>query len=91
MELIHYQPYGCKPEVNELENCSELVAYARFNVSNASQTEASLQFLTTIFTCIIMTIGSLLFSHDTDEIIIAPVARMVTIIKQLADDPLQKP
>ena len=31
MELIHYQPYGCK--VNDLENCEELVAYARFNVS----------------------------------------------------------
>ena len=38
-----------------------------------------------------MTIGSLLFSSGTDEIIIAPVTRMVTIIKQLADDPLQKP
>lgn len=38
-----------------------------------------------------MTIGSLMFSSDTDRIIILPITKMVGIIKQLADDPLQKP
>lgn len=38
-----------------------------------------------------MTIGSLMFSGDTDKIIILPITKMVGIIKQLADDPLQKP
>jgi len=38
-----------------------------------------------------MTIGSLLFSNHTENIIIVPVQKMVGIIKQLADDPLQKP
>ena len=45
----------------------------------------------TIFTCVLMTAGSLAFSNDTDSIIIAPITKMVSIIKQLADDPLQKP
>jgi hypothetical protein len=38
-----------------------------------------------------MTAGSLMFSADTEKIIIQPITKMVGIIKQLADDPLQKP
>ena len=33
MELVHYQPYGCLHDGDEqLDNCEELVAYARFNI-----------------------------------------------------------
>lgn len=35
--------------------------------------------------------GSIMFTNDTDNIIIAPITKMVTIIKSLADDPLSKP
>jgi len=44
--------------------------------------------LTTIFTCIILSAGALLFQNDTQKIVIAPITKMVTIIKTLADDPL---
>lgn len=50
-----------------------------------------LQFLTTIFTCIILASGALLFQNDTQKIVITPITKMVSIIKTLADDPLQKP
>ena len=50
-----------------------------------------LQFFTTIFTCIILTAGALLFQNDTQKIVITPISKMVSIIKTLADDPLQKP
>ena len=46
--------------------------------------------MTTIFTCVIMTIGSIMFSSDTEKIIIVPITKMVGIIRMLADDPLQK-
>ena len=46
--------------------------------------------MTTIFTCVIMTIGSIMFSSDTEKIIIAPITKMVGIIRMLADDPLKK-
>jgi len=49
-----------------------------------------LQFLTTIFTCIILTAGSLMFQNDTQTIVIKPITQMVSIIKTLADDPLRK-
>jgi len=35
-----------------------------------------------------MTAGSLMFSADTEKVIILPITKMVGIIKQLADDPL---
>ena len=47
--------------------------------------------MTTIFTCIILAAGSLMFQNDTQKIVISPITKMVGIIKTLADDPLQKP
>lgn len=50
-----------------------------------------LQFITTIFTCIILSAGAIMFSNDTQELIINPITKMVSIIKTLADNPLSKP
>jgi hypothetical protein len=60
--------------------CGELVAFARFDISAENRESAQNAFSTTIFTCIIMCIGSLMFSADTEKIIIAPISRMVNII-----------
>ena len=86
MQLIGYQPRECR--TGEKKNCGELIAYARFNIRQQVINEAQMAFSTTIFTCIIMCIGSLAFSADTEKIIIQPITKMVGIIKQLADDPL---
>ena len=45
----------------------------------------------TIFTCIILAAGAIMFANDTQELVINPITKMVGIIKTLADDPLQKP
>ena len=37
-----------------------------------------------------MCIGSIMFSSDTERIVIVPITKMVGIIRMLADDPLQK-
>lgn len=50
--------------------------------------EAKDSFATTIFTCVIMCIGSIMFSSDTERIVILPITKMVGIIRMLADDPL---
>jgi len=47
--------------------------------------------MTTIFTCIILGAGAIMFANDTQELIILPITKMVGIIKTLADDPLKKP
>ena len=89
MELISYEPSECLN--SDKPNCQNLVAYARFNIRKQVEEEAQLQFGTTIFTCVVLTVASLTFSNDTHNIVIKPITKMVGIIKTLADDPLKKP
>lgn len=65
--------------------------YARLDVHDEKIEESTLQFLTTIFTCVILGTGSIMFQNDTNNIVIKPITKMVSIIKTLADDPLKKP
>jgi hypothetical protein len=58
-----------------------LIAYTRINIKNSSQEEASLQFYTTIFTCVFITIGSIMFNNDTQKIVNKPITKMVEIIR----------
>jgi hypothetical protein len=79
MILVSYSPPECSS--GKTPNCEDLVAYARFDISAGHIQGAKLSFMKTIFTCILMTAGSILFSRDTDNIIIAPISKMVSIIK----------
>ena len=47
--------------------------------------------MTTIFACVIMCVGSLQFTNETEKLIVVPVTNVVNIIMQLAKDPLLKP
>lgn len=89
MTLIMYSPEECSN--GSIKNCEQLVTYTRIQITTNSQESAMLQFFTTIFTCIILTTFALLFQNDTQKIVITPITKMVSIIKTLADDPLQKP
>lgn len=88
MNLLMYTPSSCLD--GEFEGCNQLIAYARLSIKAKTEEEAMLQFATTIFTCIILATGSIMFSNDTQYLIIMPITKMVGIIKTLADDPLQK-
>jgi len=71
-------------------DCDGLQVFVRYNIRKQVKSEAWDSFCTTIFTCIIMCIGSIMFSSDTERIVIIPITKMVGIIRMLADDPLQK-
>ncbi len=53
--------------------------------------EAILQFSTTLFTCVVLTVASLTFANDTQQIVIKPIQKIVEIIQRLAENPLKKP
>mmetsp|Transcript_14383 Transcript_14383/g.13982 ORF Transcript_14383/g.13982 Transcript_14383/m.13982 type:complete len:408 (-) Transcript_14383:505-1728(-) len=89
MSLISYSPNECHN--GELPNCKNLVAYARFDIRKQIVSSSQLQLFTTIFTCIILTVASLIFQYDTQRIVITPITKMVGVIKILTDDPLLKP
>jgi len=90
MKLLSYTPRECISR-KLYKYCDRLVVYARLDVQSEKIEESGLQFLTTIFTCVILGTGSILFSNDTNNIVINPITKMVSIIKTLADDPLKKP
>ena len=71
--------------------CENLVSYARFNKREEKVQEAILQFSTTIFTCFVLTIASLVFSNDAQRIVIRPIQKIIEIIQRLAENPLKKP
>ena len=86
MELVSWTPRQCIK--NKSWDCQELQVFVRYNVRQQVISEALDSFCTTIFTCVIMCIGSIMFSADTDRIVILPITKMVGIIRMLADDPL---
>ena len=88
--LLNYTPRECL-DGGEIPGCDRLIAYTRLSQKGIIIEQAQLQFLTTIFTCIILGAGAIMFANDTQYLIILPITKMVGIIKTLADDPLQKP
>lgn len=86
MELVTYLPQDCNHS-----QCKSLVSYVRLDISKTTVQRAVLQFMTTIFTGLVIVAGALMFADDTQKIVIVPITKMVSIIKTLADDPLQKP
>ena len=71
MYLLTFTPLQCLD--TEIVGCERLVSYARFNRRPEKVQEAILQFCTTIFTCCVLTIASLVFSNDAQKIVIRPI------------------
>ena len=78
MSLVTFTPDVCTN--NELIGCEYLVAYARILQIANTQEEASLQFSTTLFTCVVLTVAFMVFSRDTEIIVIIPIKKVVEII-----------
>jgi len=89
MMLVSYTPIECNnnPELS----CDQLVSYLRFHNKLEKQEEAQMQFYTTVFTCIVLSIASLTVSGDIEIIVIHPIKKIVDIIQRLAEGPLKKP
>jgi len=86
LQNVIYQPARCA-----VIGCDEVQAVARFEIKNQIILEAIYRMLTTLLVCILLTSMSIQFQNDTQALVIAPIEKMVNIIKQLAEDPLRKP
>ena len=89
MSLVTFTPYVCLN--TELIGCEYLVSYARILQISNTREEASLQFSTTLFTCVVLAFAFMIFSRDTEIIVIIPIKKVVEIIQTLAEAPLNKP
>jgi hypothetical protein len=52
-----------------------------------AQTKALLSFLRTIFVCMVLTFGSLMFSKDANDLALRPIERMIEKVNKIAKNP----
>jgi len=63
-------------------------SFAFFDRQRESQLQALLNIMRTIFVCLILTIGAVLFSKDTNALVLRPLDRMVNKIQAMSENPL---
>jgi class 3 adenylate cyclase len=88
MRTFSYAPKEC---IDVTSSCSGLNLEATFLMRYFTEQEAILSMGLTTFIVFLLGFGSMSFSNDTQKLVIAPIEKMVNIVKQLADDPLKKP
>jgi len=62
--------------------------YARFDITELSELEAVLNIMRTIFVCIILGFGALLFSRDANKLVLAPIERIFGKVRLMSDNPM---
>lgn len=87
VEEVAFLPQQCTDKID----CQQISANSRFLVRDIKKQDAIWSIITTIFVCTLLGTLAYLFSQDTQNLVIAPIEKMVNIVKQLANDPLRKP
>ena len=70
--------------------CSGVMNYAIFLKRYDTEREAAFNLLQTSFIILLLAWAGLSFAADTQKLVIAPIEKMVSIVKTLADDPLSR-
>lgn len=68
MIIVSFTPKQCFEDPTL--GCDQLVSYLRFQNKLEKMEEAKMQFYTTVFTCIVLSIASLTVSRDIEIIVI---------------------
>eukprot|EP00445_Apocalathium_hangoei_P017731 CAMPEP_0203913236 /NCGR_PEP_ID=MMETSP0359-20131031/54257_1 /ASSEMBLY_ACC=CAM_ASM_000338 /TAXON_ID=268821 /ORGANISM="Scrippsiella Hangoei, Strain SHTV-5" /LENGTH=920 /DNA_ID=CAMNT_0050839337 /DNA_START=356 /DNA_END=3118 /DNA_ORIENTATION=- len=59
-----------------------------FDIRATTQLAAGLSILQTIFICLAVGIGSMLFTHDANQLLLNPIERMMAKMEAIKDNPL---
>lgn len=63
-------------------------SFAFFDLQKESRVQALLNIMRTLFVCVILTVGAVYFSKDTNALVLRPLDRMVSKIQTMSDNPL---
>lgn len=63
-------------------------SYAIFDLSSETSLQAGMSMLKTFFICLVLTAGSIMFSKDTNELVLEPLENMIRTVKNIAKNPL---
>mmetsp|Transcript_10709 Transcript_10709/g.23223 ORF Transcript_10709/g.23223 Transcript_10709/m.23223 type:complete len:1219 (-) Transcript_10709:40-3696(-) len=84
-ELVTFSPQYCHAADSI---CSGLEATARILVRRDVQDQAGYNMVRTTLIIVLLSIGAVKLSSDTQKLVIEPIERMVSLVKQLAENPL---
>ena len=73
---------------SQLPDESSGFSFAFFDLQKESRVQALLNIMRTLFVCVILTVGAVLFSKDTNVLVLRPLDRMVSKIQAMSDNPL---
>jgi class 3 adenylate cyclase len=59
-----------------------------FSLKSQVDLQAGINMLKTFFICIVLTVGSIMFSKDTNKIVLEPLENMIITVKNIAKNPL---
>jgi len=62
---------------------------AIFDMRNNTQLEAVLSIIQTIFICICLTVGAVVFNKDANDLVIGPIEQMMVKVQRIAKNPLE--
>ena len=60
------------------------------NMTSSVKLEAILNMARTVFICIILGFGAMMFSKDANTLVLNPIERMVQRVREISENPLQK-
>ena len=88
---------GGQTEFNSLTNPTSLRRSANTRTNEgerpcreASQLQAVLNMLRTVFVCIVLGMGAMLFSKDANDLVLKPIERMVKKVREVSENPLTR-
>lgn len=65
-----------------------VASVVRYNIQDESRLIATLNIFRTIFICIVLGMGAMLFSKDANELVLGPIEKMVKFVREIAENPL---
>ena len=68
----------------------DALSFVFFDRQHESRIQALLSVLRTIFVCVILIVGAVLFSKDTNALVLRPLDRMIDKIRTMSENPLTK-
>merc|ERR1719265_31569 len=84
MEFEYYTP-----ETISIQEKLRFQFYFAYDKRPFVKMEAGLNSCQTIFICIVLGVGAMMFSKDSNQLVLQPIERMVAKMRKIRDDPLQ--
>jgi len=89
MQLITFTPDECLNGM--IKGCSDLVIYVRLSIRGRTSQIAIYRFIIIIFTTVLLFCSAVSVGNDTTRIVVKPIARIISVVRRLTDNPLKKP